>query len=248
MRTHLFLGLLLSSVSCDPAKDALPACSAGAYVGFYEDGSPACQHLDPGATAPVPVCSYDEALMADGERVRCAPRTDATDLKGIEAQLKALELELSTLQGMVDAPENLTSPLYVGHTTTRTTGAMTANGLTGIQGGAELCSAVYGLGSHPCTPYELARSVSGRILKDGAQIERAWIYFPAWNEAANLVESERSLGVGDTCDSYTNQRGSPEFRGVQMEWTTLSTGTTGLVLHGGSDARCILQAPIACCR
>lgn len=248
MRTYLFVGLLLSSVSCDPQKDAIPACSAGAYVGFYEDGSPACQHFDPGATAPVPVCSYDEALLADGERVRCAPRTDATDLKAVDTQLKELESQLSVLQGMLDAPENLTSPVYVGLTATKTTGAMTANGYTGLQAGAELCAAVYGTGSHICTPYELARSASGRILKDGAPIGRAWIYFPAWNETATLVAKGRSLGSGDTCDGYTMQQGSPGFRGVQMEWTTLSTGPTGFVFHGGNDASCVTQAPIACCR
>ena len=116
----------------------------------------------------------------------------------------------------------------------------------GLVAGARLCDAEYPR-AHLCTVYELLASIGAGRLDGATPVPRSWVYAPAWSRPlANPEQPE--AGLADTCASYTYPLGARRWTGVAMEWSELPTGVVGLRLHGGAEASCYEELPLACCR
>jgi hypothetical protein len=246
-----FLAAMALGTSCDPPPSGLqlPACADRQAIGFDDSGNPTCQELGQhGDPPPLPVCTSDEALTLEGGTVRCVQRTDATGLRELRQQATELADLIAQAASALDQVKPRAVATFAGLTKQQSTGRIVFGGQIGLRAAALYCEQDFGPGSHLCTPYELHLSASLGVIRPTDAIARSWVHAPAWNRSAALVNADRDAGLGDTCAGYIYQTSSAGYRGVISEWTTLPTGATGLVLHGGDDAPCYSYLPLACCR
>ncbi|MFO0577655.1 MAG: hypothetical protein U1A78_26925 [Polyangia bacterium] len=248
-----FLAAMGLGPGCDPPSELrLPVCADRQAIGFDDSGTPSCQELgSAGDPPPLLACSRDEALTIEnrgGGAVRCVQRTDATGLQAAGEQAAALSDELAQAAGALAEVRSRAVATFAGLSQQLATGRVASFGLVGLPAAAASCEAEFGAGAHMCSPYELHLSASLGVIRPADVIARSWVYFPAWNRSAALTSVDRDAGLGDTCAGFINFTSYLGYRGVILEWTTLPTGATGFVFHGGDDARCYNRLPIACCR
>lgn len=252
------LVVVLTWGGCDRTAPAvLPRCQDGQGLGTDAQGHFVCTQVQPAHLTVPPIgdgCPASDALThpMGTTALHClSPNLAGAQLGGpaMREKIDQLELTLTSLGKSVeqiDATTVIRDQLYVGSTTTATTGRITAAGTSGILAANALCAAEFGPKAHMCTQFQLTRTLAAGKLGPTDRIKPAWIYMPTWHNP-NASTTEPLSGLADNCGGYTTGDDTAGWSGMAVEWWPLSSGDVVFRWYGGSAAPCSARLPIACC-
>jgi hypothetical protein len=234
-----------------------PICKAGQYLA-YQSGGITCLSISGGGIT-LPNCTgqlLTGTMNGDVSTLACvAPGTgtvsaaDVTKVQNLQTQITQIGTTIANLQK--NPPSH--NAVYVGSTTASTVGKVSVTGHdTGLNSANAMCSAQYA-GSHLCTAYEMYNTVVAGKLDMTKTVPKSWIFAPSWNAPASAgglpgTEDTPFSGSADNCGSMTYPTADRKWTGIAVEWTALSTGSSGFRFWGGSQATCHDSYPLACCK
>ncbi len=203
------------------------------------------------ASLHVPACGPGRCLTGENDgTMMCVDITTTNDtLIQLINDVATLTNKVNSLEKQVNMLSSQKQATYVGVSKATTVGRMVhANADIGLASAAAYCADDFGAGAHMCTVYELYGSVASGVIAANMTIPKSWAYFPAWQNP--LVGAQNPLGgMGDNCGSYTYPTNDRKWSGIAVEWKTNFQGdANGFWWHGGTEALCNVQLPIACCK
>ena len=200
----------------------VPACAPGKVLSGNNDGTLSC--VDPTVT---------NAMLAQL----------INQVASLTNRVTALEKNMGGMGGGGGGGK------YVGVTKASTSGRIShANSDIGLASAAAYCNDDYGTGAHMCTNYELYSTVASGAVNARDVIPKAWVYFPAW-QTPMAGPQQPLAGMADNCASYTYPTADRRWTGTAVEWKVNHQGdASAFWWHGGAEAPCNGQLPIACCK
>jgi hypothetical protein len=232
----------------------LPNCADGQLLGTDATGALTCVNA-PTASLTTPGCQSGYAYDSDGKSLSCQILGTGTTDPTLETTITNTTTAVNNLQTQVTNLSNGGGGLatYVGVTTATTVGKVQMTGFdTGLNSANAMCAAQYA-GSHFCSMPELYATVVAGKLDMTKTIPKSWIFMPSWHAPAATggipgTEDTPYGGDADNCGSMTYPTADRKWTGIQVEWTALSTGSSGFRFWGGAQATCHSTAPLACCK